>query len=519
MRSCVVAVAIAALVHAAVGAYVYKEPMSLSFEYLNDVGPGDSRFGRAIDPNLRYIGAENAVYRANGGELQSPPSTSSNGESVVSLNVRKLNSPFEFDANMNYSQSQTQEFLWVVSGSPQSGGAQVFLYSSETLEEVELINPDTDAAENVTITTSGDLVLVQTINNPGPTNAAFGQSLLYSYDATSDSAATCYLSSILIGAPNPSGGNVYVYSYNANQDNSVVGSFVSGVSVSGVRGFGFHMALRSNTILVGAPDSNSVVVYSKSVQPSCTLSLSQGSTLTRSGGQFGFNVDIGNNYYVIGAPTDGTGKVYFYRGTTMLQELDASSSGTGPREFGARVHELNDYIFIGAPGGGVGQVLVYHVDSETSQFAFYQELENPGINPAFGTTIESNNCNRIWVGTSQGNNIVQVYGADIGAYYPDYCTCDEEPVPPYYIPIFQSFIDPTTICVAEMRTRNWVCKMDGFPGSICDYRDQTGYVWVNEAPTEDGATDECLPVVPGSRLVRKRAGSNCLATYLTPFSS
>eukprot|EP00183_Erythrolobus_madagascarensis_P000436 CAMPEP_0185848550 /NCGR_PEP_ID=MMETSP1354-20130828/3361_1 /TAXON_ID=708628 /ORGANISM="Erythrolobus madagascarensis, Strain CCMP3276" /LENGTH=524 /DNA_ID=CAMNT_0028548957 /DNA_START=52 /DNA_END=1626 /DNA_ORIENTATION=- len=522
MKIALAAVAAVAVANVALGAYVYKEPMSIDMPYTADIGPGGATFGRAIDPQLRYYGGDNAVYRGNGAAVENPTPSNSNGDSVHSLNVRKIDSAFGFTEGKNFTNSDLIQFTWLVSGDT-SGNGKINLYSQEMLEEQELMNPMTGELENVTITVNGPMELVTSMSNPGAGNADFGASLLVTYDTqfSTDLPATCVLTQVLVGAPaNNANSFVTSYSYNANQPNSEIGEFThTGLDLSGPASFGFSMANRGNVLIVGAPDSNAAFVYAKNFDAeACSIGYSLSVSLSGTG-QFGFSVDLGAAYYVVGAPTDGDGKVFFYQGSTLAQTVEASSSGTGPTEFGARVYELNDYIFVGAPGGPTGQVLMYRVDPETGMFMFHQELENPSITPGFGTKIESNNCNRVVVGSPLGSNVVQQYNSDLGAYYDDYCTCEFVPVPPFAYPVLETHNVTTDerTCLSVMKTQNWECTMDN-PQHLCDYREQTGYIWLNEPhPTESGIIDDCDPVPPG-RLVRKRVFNNCMRTYTIPFS-
>uniref|UniRef100_A0A7S0ZAH3 SMP-30/Gluconolactonase/LRE-like region domain-containing protein n=1 Tax=Timspurckia oligopyrenoides TaxID=708627 RepID=A0A7S0ZAH3_9RHOD len=523
-----VGVLLALAVQAAILDYELKEPQSLDFAFTGTVGPGGALFGQSIDKNLRLIGASGTAFQFGGAELEAPPNPNPQmGESVLSAGgVEKYNNPFTFSADSNFTNAELTGCAWGFVGGPASSSGRVFIYTSCDLEIQELENPATEALENVTVTVStGGMNYMQTLLAPGAANQEFGRSMASSSFKvlSTETAGGCLITELLVGAPAASGGRVFQYIYNGQVPADDLGSFeisTFNIAAGSNRLFGFSMDYAGGTLMVGAPGSNTVAVYSRTTDPiACTIAYSPVRTLSGpSGARFGQSVSIGQGFQLVGAPQNGRGTVSIYQGASLRQTLDVDSTGESrAANIGSAIDSQAGYIAVGAAGVSPGFTFIYKVDPETSLFTVTQALENPDIIPQFGGAIAFDSCRTLYVGSTAGTNIVNRYGADIGAYYDDFCTCAQQTVEPYYVPIPESENNGTTLCFGQMRTTNFVCDLTGMD-SICNYRDQVGYIWLNGSPTEPDTVDDCVLVEPNSRIVRRRAGGLCLYVYTEPFS-
>jgi trimeric autotransporter adhesin len=224
-----------------------------------------------------------------------------------------------------------------------------------------------------------------------------------------------YGSAVAVGAPHGNGGAGAVYFFNSSGGSAY---FVL-TAPGGIFSFGYSLAvLGSNVILVGAPSTGVVVVYSNNVV-FVTLSGSEDSL-------FGSSVaaDSTTGTVWVGAP--GAGWLYVFGTSTFIQEgvFVASDEATGD-QFGYSVAASNGTIVVGAPSHTVGSNAAQgaaYVFGQNPSGGWYQqqELTEPtgAARDYFGFSVAINSST-IAVGAPNYNNQGAAYLFPLGLGTPE----------------------------------------------------------------------------------------------------
>jgi len=520
------------------GGPIYKRPQEIGETSGFTAYIEDQSFGNALVPDgaPNIVGGNGVAWLTSSGaslnnpvELTAPSGAGGSFGSAVNT-VRAPKQVSSRDLN-----GASQDFVWLFV----AASASNTVYA---MNDIDFVEDPTNASFTVN-TAKGPTGYddSQALTPSGAPSGTYTPRAIYAAGrstAAGNQPDQCLYSDAIVIYNGASRGYIVIYKYDGRVPTTETGEWSQTSLVTGeVANFGFDSARHSNNAWVVTATGNSrayLYLYSADGND-CTSSITLSATITpaSNGGSFGDSVSMGrggDGAYVVavGAPTRGSGgAVDLFRiasGTSsLLQTLTPPTDDTfeppvapvAGMRFGDDL-ALGDtnFLLVGAPAYSARGGLFFYQLNETTgdlEFEFPLNLSSEAIpsNAALGSSI-THQCRTFYFGVPALSTVLQ-QSINIGAFYDDYCTCNQVAQdPPMYYAQYASGVSPTALCNPVLMSVNRICLLED-ANSICNYQGNTAWFFTEELPANpEGQQFECLE---DTRLVRRTVAANCFYDY------